>query len=46
MGRKTEKIKFLKVFNSSKPIIPAFHYSNIPIGAKPLSSIEIQNHTK
>ncbi len=22
MGRKTEKIKFLKVFNSSKPIIP------------------------
>jgi hypothetical protein len=28
MGRKTEKIKFLKVFNSSKPIIPTFHYSN------------------
>jgi hypothetical protein len=28
MGRKTEKIKFLKVFNFTKPIIPAFQYSN------------------
>jgi hypothetical protein len=28
MGRKTEKIKFLKDFNSSKPIIPPFQYSN------------------
>jgi hypothetical protein len=24
--------------NSPKPIIPVFHHSNIPIGAKPLSS--------
>ncbi len=35
MGRKTEKIKFLKVLI---PLNPPFHYSNIPIGAKPLSS--------
>jgi len=24
--------------NAPKPIIPVFHHSNIPIGAKPLSS--------
>jgi hypothetical protein len=30
-----EKIRLLKIFNSSKSIIPT---SNIPIGVKPLSS--------
>ncbi len=33
-------------FESFKPIIPSFHYSNIPIGAKPISSNIIKNGKK
>jgi len=31
---------------SSKPIIPLFHSSNTPIGAKPLNSITLRNCIK
>jgi hypothetical protein len=35
-----------KFFDSSQPIIPVFHYSNIPVGAKPKSSYIINKLQK
>ncbi len=44
MRIKAKKI-ILNPLNSSEPIVPIFHHSNIPIGAKPLSLLSVVGMT-